>query len=150
MRSLNRYIPIVGKNVIDELYLLAEHLQGKTIQNINSTLVGGGVAEILTRMMPLLKLLGVKAGWDAIKGDDRFFNITKKIHNALHGVQVVVTRDDMEYFLQVNHQGSKELNLDADIVFVHDPQPVALVEMKNALGNKWAWRCHIDFTEPQP
>jgi trehalose synthase len=131
------------------LYRLAEHLHGKTIQNINSTLVGGGVAEILTRMVPLLERLGINAGWAAIRGDDRFFNITKKIHNALHGVPVDIGGDDLEYFLQVNRQGTKELDLDANIIFVHDPQPVALVEMKNVLGNKWAWRCHIDFTEPQ-
>ncbi len=150
MRSINRYMPIVGKHVIDELHLLADRLQSKTILNINSTLVGGGVAEILTRMMPLMKLLGVEASWNAIRGDDRFFDITKRIHNALHGVPITINGDDMEYFLHINRTACRELDLGADIVLVHDPQPVALVEMRNVLGNKWAWRCHIDFTEPQP
>lgn len=88
MSRIDEYIPIVGKSNIEELYFLAERLKGKVIQNINSTGVGGGVAEILTRMLPLLKNLGINTKWDVIKGNERFFNITKKIHNALHGMDV--------------------------------------------------------------
>jgi trehalose synthase len=90
MPNLNDYALIVGQDVIDELYLLAEKLKGKSVTNINSTSIGGGVAEILTRMIPLMRQLGVDARWDVIKGNDKFFRITKDIHNALHGVNIDV------------------------------------------------------------
>lgn len=147
MLQLEQYIPIVGRPIIDELFLLAKHLEGKSVQNINSTAVGGGVAEILTRMIPLLTQLGVRAGWDVIKGDEKFFVITKKFHNGLHGVPVSVSHEEFEWFLEVNRQNARELQFE-DIVFVHDPQPIALVEQRSAHGGKWVWRCHIDFSRP--
>jgi trehalose synthase len=147
MLDLNDYAPIVGKDVIDELYLLAERLKGKEITNINSTPVGGGIAEILTRMIPILRQLGVDARWDVIKGNEKFFKITKDIHNALHGVDVDIADDDWNYFLEVNRENAGNLDLTGDIIFVHDPQPIALVEKKDK--NKWIWRCHVDCTEPK-
>jgi len=150
MINIKDYSTIVGQGIIDELYLLADKLRGKVIQNINSTSVGGGVAEILTRMIPLLRQLGVDARWDVIKGDERFFNITKKIHNALHGVNIKISSDELKYFEEINRQNAQEINFYGDICFIHDPQPIALVEQKQFLGKKWIWRCHIDFTNPQP
>jgi trehalose synthase len=149
MSKIRDYVPVVGESVIEELALLADRLKDKSVQNINSTAVGGGVAEILIRMLPLLRDLGIKASWDVIKGDERFFSITKKMHNALHGVDVGLGRDELDYFIEVNRQNRKEVREDADIVFIHDPQPVALVEEKERLGKKWVWRCHIDFTNPK-
>ncbi|MFH1335367.1 MAG: glycosyltransferase [Candidatus Zixiibacteriota bacterium] len=150
MAKLEEYDSIAGKQVIDELYLLAEKLQGKTILNINSTAVGGGVAEILNRMMPLMKDLGVDFRWDLIRGDEKFFVITKKFHNALHGVDVAISDEEISYFLVVNQQNASELSISGDIIFIHDPQPIALIEKKSELGNKWLWRCHIDFSKPIP
>ena len=149
MRNINDYIPIVGQSVIDELKLLAAKLEGKKILNVNSTLVGGGVAEILSCIIPLLRQLGIDARWEAIKGDERFFNITKNFHNALHGVPVEFSQDDFDYFLAIDRQNAAQMNLDSDIMFIHDPQPIALIGQKEALGGKWVWRCHIDFTNPQ-
>jgi trehalose synthase len=149
MPKIDKYAAVVGQGVVDELRFLARKLEGKKIQNINSTAVGGGVAEILTRMIPLLKQLGVHATWDVIKGNERFFTITKKFHNALHGVPVLISRDEYEYFVEVNRRNAQEMVDWGDVIFVHDPQPIALVEMKNTIGRKWAWRCHIDFTHPQ-
>jgi len=149
MARIEDYIPIVGKSSIDELFLLAEKLKGKSVQNINSTSVGGGVAEILRRMIPLLRELGVNVWWDVIKGDDRFFHITKKIHNSLHGVDLEITKEEFDYFLQINRENSYEFSNYGDIVFIHDPQPIAIVERKREIGRKWIWRCHIDFTSPK-
>lgn len=146
MAKIEEYIPIVGKPVIDDLRLLSEKLQGKAIQHINSTAVGGGVAEILNRMVPLLKELGVNARWDVIKGGEQFFEVTKKFHNALHGKQEDIGRRDYDVFLETNQRNADDLRLDADIVFVHDPQPIALIGNKR--GNKWIWRCHIDVSNP--
>jgi trehalose synthase len=150
MQNINDYIPVVGPSVINELFLLAERVQPRAVQNINSTAVGGGVAEILTRMVPLLRQLGVNAKWDVIKGNDKFFNITKSIHNALHGADVTISKEEWEYFLEVNRENAAELDLSDDIIFVHDPQPIALIERRNRRDAvKWIWRCHIDITNPQ-
>ena len=126
MTKIEEYAQLVGQATIDELFQLAHSLNGKTIQNINSTAVGGGVAEILIQMIPLLKQLGVDARWDVIKGDEKFFSITKKFHNALHGVPVQVGDDELEYFIEMNRQNSAEMQFD-DIVFFHDPHPIVLV-----------------------
>ena len=147
MQRLDDYIPIVGESVADDLRLLAEKLKGRTVQHVNSTSVGGGVAEILNRMVPLLNELGVRTTWDVIKGGDQFYEVTKKFHNALHGRAEEITRRDFDVFLETSRKNIEEMNTCADIVFVHDPQPIALVRRKN--GNKWIWRCHVDVSRPQ-
>ena len=146
--SIDEYIPIVGKGAIEELKILAEKLPSKVIKTINSTQIGGGVAEILNRMVPLLNELGVLAKWEVIGGNADFFSVTKKIHNALHGAHVTITDEELDLFLQNNRINAEEMDLNGDIVFIHDPQPLALVEKKEELGNKWAWRCHIDTHAP--
>ena len=146
MPGIDEYAPIVGQSIIDELKLLAEKLKGKTIQHINSTSVGGGVAEILNRMVPLLKELGVDTRWDLIKGGEQFFETTKKFHNALHGRPVEIVDKDFEVFLETSRKNMDELDTCGDIVFVHDPQPIALVRKKSS--NKWIWRCHVDISNP--
>jgi trehalose synthase len=148
MPNLDDYSSVVGRDVIDELRLLAERLKGRSIANINSTSVGGGVAEILTRMIPLLRSLGVDASWDVVKGNDKFFRVTKDLHNALHGIDLDISETDWNYFLAVNHQNAEDMDLTSDIIMIHDPQPIALVEKKEQINNKWIWRCHIDITEP--
>lgn len=147
MIALEDYIPIVGPTTVDELRILARTLEGRTVQNINSTAVGGGVAEILTRMIPLLQQLGVRARWDVIKGNERFFVVTKKFHNGLHGVPVDISDEELDLFIAVNRENAASMEF-ADIVFVHDPQPIVLVEQRGARGGHWLWRCHIDSSQP--
>jgi trehalose synthase len=118
------------------------------IQNINSTFSGGGVAEILNRMIPLLEQLGVDARWNVIKGSDPFYQVTKKFHNALHGRPQDIDAQDYELFLETTQFNLKEMNLYGDIFFVHDPQPAGLIQAKKEIGKKWIWRCHIDISQP--
>ncbi len=146
MVRLNEYISIVGQSVIDDLRLLSEKLKGKVVQHINSTAVGGGVAEILNRMVPLLNELGVETRWDVIKGGEQFFEVTKKFHNALHGSPEEITQHDFDIFMETSSKNIEEVNICGDIVFVHDPQPIALI--KKRTNNKWLWRCHIDVSSP--
>lgn len=146
MVRLEEYIPIVGQPIIDDLRLLAEKLRDKIIQNVNSTSVGGGVAEILHRIVPLLKELDVDARWDLVKGGEQFFNVTKKFHNALHGRPEEITQKDFDIFMETSERNIEEVNIYGDIVFVHDPQPIALIKKK--AQNKWIWRCHIDVSNP--
>ena len=146
--KIQDYVPIVGRSTIEELRVLAEQLSGKVIQNVNSTFTGGGVAEILARMVPLLNQLGVDAQWATIKGDKDFFDVTKKFHNALHGRKEDISSEDFSLFLEVSKKNIEELKLQGDIFFIHDPQPIALIAKKKAVGGKWIWRCHIDVSNP--
>ena len=149
MPKLESYEPIVGLQVIEELKSLAKNLEGKRILHINSTAVGGGVAEILNRMVPLLGELGVQTRWDVIKGGEAFYAVTKKMHNALHGNEQTFTDKDFEVFFDVQEKNLNQMRLDDDIVFVHDPQPIGLIKRKNDFRNKWIWRCHVDVSNPQ-
>ena len=145
---LQDYEPIVGRSCLEELRILAEELAGKIVQNINSTFVGGGVAEILEHMVPLLNQLGVDARWDVIQGSDKFFEVTKKFHNALHGNREKISAEDYALFSEITQQNLEEARLYGDILFVHDPQPVGLIAKKKEIGRKWVWRCHIDVSNP--
>ncbi|MEW6681146.1 MAG: glycosyltransferase [bacterium] len=146
MVKIEDYVPIVGQSTIDDLKLLADRLSGKIIQHINSTPVGGGVAEILNRMVPLLRELGVDTRWDVIKGGEQFFDVTKKFHNALHGRAEEITQRDFEIFIETSQENIENVNTYGDIVFIHDPQPIALIKKKS--NNKWIWRCHVDLSNP--
>ncbi|MDD5505864.1 MAG: glycosyltransferase [Candidatus Omnitrophica bacterium] len=146
MAKIEEYIPLVGQAVIDDLKLLGERLKGKLVQHINSTPVGGGVAEILNRMVPLLKELGVDTKWDVIKGGEQFFEVTKRFHNALHGRAGEISQRDFEIFMETSQQNIENVETYGDIVFIHDPQPIALIKKRSA--NKWLWRCHIDVSNP--
>lgn len=146
MAKLEEYIPIVSQSVIDDLRLLAGKLKGKIIQHINSTPVGGGVAEILSRMVPLLNELDVDTKWDVIKGGEQFFEVTKRFHNALHGKTEEITQRDFDVFMATSQENIKGVDTYGDIVFIHDPQPIALIEKRSS--NKWLWRCHVDVSNP--
>ncbi len=149
MPQVKDYTDIVGKSVIDELYSIGEKAGSLKIQNVNSTAVGGGVAEILTRLVPMMNELGVQSRWDVIKGGDKFFSVTKKVHNALHGVSETFTDEEWAHFMEINRDNARTMNFDSDVVVIHDPQPIGLVEERPHLDNKWVWRCHIDFSEPR-
>ena len=153
MKPINDYAEIVGNETIDELKEIASHLEGKIIQNINSTAVGGGVAEILNRMIPLLKQLNVDARWDFIKGGEKFFEITKKIHNSLHGINIDITKEEFDHFDQITKDNLADMNLNGDIIFIHDPQPIGFIRAKKQTGfkeKKFIWRCHIDISQANP
>jgi trehalose synthase len=146
--NIKNYEPIVGKSYVDELRLLASRLSGKTVLNINSTFVGGGVAEILSRAVPLLNQLGVDVRWQTISGEAQFFNVTKKLHNALHGKAEPISDDDFSLFLETTKGNLDQIDFSGDILFIHDPQPAALIAKKNDIDKKWIWRCHIDISHP--
>jgi len=149
MNRLEDYEPIVGPGTIDELRLLGGRLAGKRVVTVNSTAVGGGVAEILNRMVPLCQQLGVDLRWEVMKGGEDFFAVTKRIHNALHGKHEPFTAADRDVFRAATEANLATLDLDADLVFVHDPQPAGLVAARHRRPGGWIWRCHIDVSSPQ-
>jgi trehalose synthase len=104
----------------------------------------------LHRLIPLFKEIGVGSCWDVIKGGERFFWATKKFHNALHGSLEEITSEVFDVYRQGAEEYLKETSLKGDILFIHDPQPIALIEKKKEVGQKWIWRCHIDVSQPHP
>lgn len=149
--TLEMYSSIVGCEVIDHLKQLAEPLKGMKVVHVNSTRTGGGVAEILQRLIPLKKELGIDASWEVIKGNSEFYLCTKKMHNSLQG-----DRDDISESLlrkyeataAENYEELKDILINADVVFIHDPQPAPLLSLAPGRKGKWLWRCHIDVSHP--
>ena len=148
--SLEDYKEVVGPAVIEELLMLADRLKNCRLQHINSTAVGGGVAELLTRLIPLFRSLGIDATWDVIKGDQAFFSVTKAFHNALHGAEENITDEMLAAYKETTTMNLHDLNRTGDIVVVHDPQPAGLIAQKAETGGHWFWRCHIDVSTPHP
>ena len=146
------YAGIAPKGDLLLIQKLCEKLSGKSFLHVNSTRKGGGVAEILQRMIPLLKGTGIDTQWMVLEGDARFFDITKKIHNALQGRRENLTQEMWDYYYEVSRKNAKNIDLNADAVLIHDPQPVPLIDFRNqgkkAKKNIWIWRCHIDIANP--
>lgn len=143
---LSRYAGIAPKGDLVLLQRLAERLRSKSFLHINSTRSGGGVAEILQRALPVMTALGLDARWEVIEGDPLFYETTKKIHNALQGGSETIDEAMWRHHAEVNRWNAGRLDLVADVIFVHDPQPAPLVEFRK--GGDWIWRCHIDVAHP--
>lgn len=149
---LEEYTRVAGQKAIDQLLQLAKPLKDLHIVHVNSTKVGGGVAEILTKMCPLTQHLGMQnVRWEIIEGSADFFACTKHFHNALQGNHVMPPAAYLHVFEAINAQNAEILRpvlQDADIVFIHDPQPLALINHFPNRKGKWIWRCHIDASKP--
>jgi len=145
---LDDYNGIIGQAQVDALSFLARDLKGKTIKMVNSTALGGGVAEMLNRLVPLLSELEVPSHWDVITGGNDFFEVTKAFHNALHGNKYELTKAAQEIFLMYNEQNRARLEFGEDMVVIHDPQPLAQVRSRDKTSASWVWRCHIDLSNP--
>lgn len=148
---LEKYALIVGNEVIDHLRQLAFPLKGMNVLHINSTREGGGVAEILNRLIPLKQELEINAQWEVITGNKGFYKCTKKMHNSLQGSRDDIPEDLLRNYEKVNLDNFERLRgklEEADIVFIHDPQPVPLAHLCSGRKGKWLWRCHIDVSHP--
>jgi len=145
--TLDDYAAIVGPGRIAILRRLAARLAGLRLLVINSTRVGGGVAEMLVRHVPLLDELGLLTRWEVIEGPPEFYVATKKLHNALQGAPVELTPAQREAYLDANRRFAERIDLDADVVIVHDPQPAALIRFATKRC-PWIWRCHLDVSWP--
>jgi trehalose synthase len=146
--TLDDYVPLLGAQEVDDLRAIAKPLAGRTVQMVNSTAVGGGVAEILNRLIPLIEEVGLAPRWDVMTGGNDFFEITKAFHNALHGGPYEPRPQDFETFRAYSEQNRERLGFDAEFTVIHDPQPVALIEARAGASGHWIWRCHIDLSRP--
>jgi trehalose synthase len=146
--SLFDYREVVGPDIIEELTILASHVGDRSIKMVNSTAVGGGVAEMLHRVVPLLNELGVQVEWAVIEGDEPFFEITKAFHNALQGKEERFSEKVFDTYLEYNEMNFRAMSFDQDLIVIHDPQPAAMIQWMNKRKNRWVWRCHIDLSHP--
>lgn len=149
IHRLGEYEDVVGQEQLNDLKAMASNIEGKSIIHVNSTKAGGGVAEILFRLVPLMQELGLDASWETIMGDKSFFEATKTFHNALQTGMNLATRRNFDDYLRMTERNLEEMKIDRDIVFIHDPQPAGLVAQRKG-GQKWIWRCHIDVSNPDP
>jgi trehalose synthase len=145
---LDDYAATIGEGEIAELRALADPLKGKSIQMVNSTAMGGGVAEMLNRIVPLVLELDLPIRWDVMTGGDDFFAVTKAFHNALHGAPYELADDSFKTFLSYTDQNRARLQFDAEFTVIHDPQPAALIDARVKHAGHWIWRCHIDLSRP--
>ncbi len=143
---LDEYRNIAEPGELRLIEAMARRLEGRKFVHVNSTSTGGGVAELLQRMVPLFNSLGIKTEWKVIKGTKPFFEVTKRIHNSLQGQGLMITRRMWETYEAVNERNAQKMDLEADCVFIHDPQPAMLIDKKKE--GLWIWRCHIDISAP--
>lgn len=149
VKDINNCRMLVGGELIDEVEALASDLKGLRLCHINSTPFGGGVAELLFSYIPLVRSLGIHADWQVIRGDRRFFTITKSLHNALQGAEYpLLEQQTQRIYLANNQQNARELDPNYDVFVINDPQPAALRHFCDGINAKWIWRCHIDSSEP--
>ncbi|MBI4506151.1 MAG: glycosyltransferase [Chloroflexi bacterium] len=138
----------VGAAALEELGRLAAPLRDARVLHLNATPYGGGVAELLRSLVPLLCDLGLRAEWRIISGGPAFFEVTKRIHNALQGAALTLSASERETYLAQSAHNARLFDGDYDVVVVHDPQPAALLQLHGKGSAHWIWRCHIDTSEP--
>ena len=148
--NIDKYRLIESRGIIDELVNLGEELKGLRVCHINATPFGGGVAELLVSYIPLLRALGIKADWQIIHGDRRFFTLTKSLHNSLQGAEYKEIKKEKtrRVYWRNNEANARELDPNYDVFIVNDPQPAALRHYSPFSEAKWIWRCHVDSSEP--
>ncbi|MGH7740375.1 MAG: glycosyltransferase [bacterium] len=144
------YRKIIGAAEHDRIARLARYLKNQQVVMVNSTRDGGGVAEILHNMVPLLNELGVETTWEIIEGRPDFFAATKTLHNALHGRPEPLTPAMIQAYWEVSEQNALKLKekMDKPLVYIHDPQPAGLLRHLKRDGQKWIYRCHVDVSTP--
>jgi trehalose synthase len=149
-KALANYRSIVRRELYEELQDLSERLKGVRVLHVNATSFGGGVAEILYTLVPLMCDVGLQAEWGVMFGAEPFYNVTKNFHNALQGAPYELSIDARAIYEEYNRQSAKALENEWDIVYVHDPQPALLKHFSGGLSpeTKWIWRCHLDTSTP--
>ncbi|MFA5718997.1 MAG: glycosyltransferase [Desulfobulbaceae bacterium] len=149
--QLEAYGRVAGQDVIDHLFQLSRPLTGLKVIHVNSTRVGGGVAEILEKLVPLMQEVGIETSWEVIEGNETFYQCTKDMHNGLQGNHVRIPEAQIAAYEEVNRtnaEAMRERLEAADYVFIHDPQPAPLLSLCPKRRGKWVWRCHIDASHP--
>ncbi len=149
LTSVEDYEPLIGAQEVERLLRKVEPLRDLHLVNINSTYYGGGVAEILSSLTLLMNASGIRSGWRVIQGRPDFFSVTKKMHNALQGGNIALTDLKARIYEEVAFENAARLHIDHDVVIVHDPQPLPIIQHFRKKA-PWVWRCHLDLSNPHP
>ncbi|MBI4898286.1 MAG: glycosyltransferase [Actinobacteria bacterium] len=149
-KSIDRYRDVAGDAVVDECRELADSLRGLRVLELSSTATGGGVAELLSSLVPLERDLGIDAEWRVVTGDRSFFEATKRLHNGLQGMDLAISELQTSEYLWHNEETARAIEDHWDVVVVHDPQPAAVRSFLKRDAAKWVWRCHVDSSHPCP
>jgi trehalose synthase len=147
--NIEDYLPFIGEQAVERIRRKAQRLRDMRVLHVSSTFYGGGVAEMLSSETLLQRSVGIRADWRLIQGSPDFFSVTKKIHNALQGAEINLTDLKKEIYETVTLQNATRMDLDADFVVVHDPQPLPLISYERRTS-PWVWRCHVDLSNPKP
>jgi trehalose synthase len=149
-KSLADYVHICGRELIAEIWELAEPLKGSRVVHVSATAFGGGVSEILYALVPLMRDVGLDCEWQVIYGREEFFNATKLLHNALQGAPQDLDAEQWATWRRYSEMNARELSDGWDVCVIHDPQPAALYGLVPEKSKGWIWRCHIDLSTPNP
>jgi trehalose synthase len=145
--GIERYVGLIDGQVIADIQAAARAIYGLRVLHVNSTFHGGGVASLLSSLVPLMNDVGVNADWNLLYGDPGLFAVTKKLHNGIQGQGVDLTDEEMDAYLSVNRAFALYSPIIHHIVVVHDPQPLPMIRFRQR-ENPWVWRCHIDLSTP--
>lgn len=146
-QELDEYRDVAPKGTVDFLYRLSESVSGRHFVHVSAVRYGGGAAELLRRLIPILNGLGVVARWEVLAADQEFLAVNRHLVNALQGQEQELSDSMRQAYLETNRRNAESLSLEGDLVMIHDPQPAALIEHRK--DGKWIWRCHLDLSQPQ-
>jgi trehalose synthase len=149
-KSLADYTHLVGRPLVEEIKELVEPLEGLKVLHVSATAFGGGVSEILYALVPLMRDVGIEAEWQVMLGREEFYNVTKRLHNALQGHPHALDDEEWKIFERYNAMNATEIESGWDVIIIHDPQPAAIRRHVPEKARQWVWRCHIDLSEPNP
>jgi trehalose synthase len=147
-KSLADYTHLVGRPLVEEIKELVEPLQGLKVLHLSATAFGGGVSEILYALVPLMRDVGIEAEWQVMLGREEFYNVTKRLHNALQGAPQGLDEEEWKIFERYNALNATEIEGGWDVIVIHDPQPVGIRRHVPEKAKQWVWRCHIDLSAP--
>jgi trehalose synthase len=147
-KSLADYTHLVGRPLVEEIKELVEPLKGLKVLHLSATAFGGGVSEILYALVPLMRDVGIEADWQVMLGREEFYNVTKRLHNALQGAPQGLDEHEWKIFERYNALNATEIEGGWDVIVVHDPQPVGIRRHVPEKAKQWVWRCHIDLSSP--
>jgi trehalose synthase len=146
-QGLEEYRDVAPKGTVDFLNRLSESVVGRQFVHVSAVRYGAGPAEMLRRLIPILNGLGVVARWEVLAADQQFLAVNRRLVNALQGEDLELSESMQQAYLETNRRNAESLNLEGDLVMIHDPQPAALIDHRK--DGKWIWRCHLDLSEPQ-
>jgi trehalose synthase len=149
-KSLADYTHLAGKSLVAEIRELAGELEGLKVLHLSATAFGGGVSEILYTLIPLMTDVGIEAEWQVMLGREEFYNVTKRLHNALQGNPDSLSEDEWKIFERYNALNASEISGGWDVIIIHDPQPAGIRRHVPDKAGTWIWRCHIDLSAPNP